>query len=170
MKSLRRKPAQPGTPKPDDQEFRLRSLARTDLDAVLALERHLFPDDAWSPEMFREEFQQPPGSRLYLAAEGARGQLLGYAGMLFSPDSTADVLTIAVRPDRWGRGVGSALLGALIGEAARRGHAAVLLEVREDNPRARTLYHNRGFAEIGVRRGYYQPSGVDAVVMRKELT
>jgi len=27
----------------------------------------------------------------------------------------------------------------------------------------------RGFAEIGVRRGYYKPSGVDAIVMRKDL-
>jgi ribosomal protein S18 acetylase RimI-like enzyme len=44
-----------------------------------------------------------------------------------------------------------------------------LLEVREDNPRARRLYLRHGFAEAGIRRGYYQPSGVDAVVMRKVL-
>ena len=50
-----------------------------------------------------------------------------------------------------------------------RGCAEVFLEVREDNPRARGLYLRRGFEEIGVRRGYYQPSGVNAVVMRKEL-
>jgi ribosomal-protein-alanine N-acetyltransferase len=31
------------------------------------------------------------------------------------------------------------------------------------------LYLRRGFEEIGVRRGYYQPSGVDAIVMRKDL-
>ena len=167
MKALWRKGAQ--DPAGDGADFRLRPLARDDLQAVLSLERDLFPDDAWTPEMFREEFRQPPGTRLYLVAEDAFGQLIGYAGMLFSPDSTADVLTIAVRPDRWGHGVGSALLGALTEAAARRGDSAVLLEVREDNPRARTLYRNRGFAEIGVRRGYYQPSGTDAIVMRKEL-
>lgn len=149
--------------------FRLRALTRDDLEAVLGLERELFPDDSWTPEMFREELRQPAGTRLYLAAEDGRGRLIGYAGMLFSPDRTADVLTIAVRPDSWGRGIGSALLGALTSEAGRRGNAAVVLEVREDNPRARTLYLNRGFVEIGVRRGYYQPSGTDAIVMRKEL-
>ena len=54
--------------------------------------------------------------------------------------------------------------------AARdRGCAEVFLEVRKDNPRARGLYQRRGFKEIGVRRGYYQPSGVDAIVMRKDL-
>jgi [ribosomal protein S18]-alanine N-acetyltransferase len=153
----------------DAEPFRLRALVRNDLQAVQDLEHELFPDDSWTPEMFREELLQPPGTRLYLAAENGRGQLIGYAGMLFAPDRTADVLTIAVRPDQWGHGVGSALLGALTGEADRRGNSAVLLEVREDNPRARTLYRNRGFEEIGVRRGYYQPSGTDAIVMRKEL-
>jgi [ribosomal protein S18]-alanine N-acetyltransferase len=151
------------------ESFRLRPLGRNDLQSVLSLERELFPDDSWTPEMFHEELRQPVGTRLYLAAEDNRGQLIGYAGVLFSPDKTADILTIAVRPDRWGHGVGSALLGAMTETAARRGNSAVLLEVREDNPRARTLYRNRGFEEIGVRRGYYQPSGTDAIVMRKEL-
>jgi [ribosomal protein S18]-alanine N-acetyltransferase len=81
----------------------------------------------------------------------------------------ADVLTIAVARAYWGRGIGSALLGALLQAAVGRGCTEVLLEVREDNPRARGLYLRRGFEEIGVRRGYYQPSGVDAIVMRKDL-
>jgi len=41
--------------------------------------------------------------------------------------------------------------------------------VRTDNARAQQLYRRYGFAQIGVRRGYYQPSGTDALVMRKEL-
>jgi ribosomal-protein-alanine N-acetyltransferase len=44
----------------------------------------------------------------------------------------------------------------------------VLLEVRADNELAQGLYRRRGFAEIGRRRGYYQPSGTDAVVMKRE--
>jgi ribosomal-protein-alanine N-acetyltransferase len=147
----------------------LRPMTRDDLTAVIELERELFPDDAWSPEMFREEFTQPPGSRLYLLATGDAGTILGYAGMMFAPDHTADVLTIAVRPQNWGRGIGSALLAALLDAARQRQRTEVFLEVRQDNPRARTLYEHRGFEEIGVRRGYYQPSGVDAIVMRKEL-
>jgi ribosomal-protein-alanine N-acetyltransferase len=76
---------------------------------------------------------------------------------------------LAVHPDRWGKGTGTALLTALVDEAIKRGYQEVLLEVREDNPRARQLYLRHGFAEVGIRRGYYQPSGVDAVVMRKAL-
>jgi [ribosomal protein S18]-alanine N-acetyltransferase len=155
-----------------------------DLAAVLELERELFPDDAWTPEMFADEVSQPADTRLYLVAEhgpvresatpGPRTILAGYAGMMFVPGApgrggTADVLTIAVSESSWGLGIGSALLGALMDEARRRRCTEVFLEVRKDNPRARGLYLRRGFEEIGVRRGYYQPANVDAIVMRKDL-
>ena len=45
----------------------------------------------------------------------------------------------------------------------------VFLEVRADNARAQQLYRRYGFVQIGIRRGYYQPSGTDALVMRKAL-
>jgi [ribosomal protein S18]-alanine N-acetyltransferase len=151
----------------------LRPLLPADLADVLALEHELFPDDPWTPEMFAHEVAQPPESRRYLLAEApAAGEpvLAGYAGLMFIPGGIqADVLTIAVRPAYWGRGIGSALLAALLDAARERGCAEVLLEVRADNPRAQGLYRRRGFAEVGLRRGYYQPSGVDAIVMRKEL-
>jgi len=147
----------------------LREMTEADMPRIMTLEQELFPEDAWSPEMFAAELAQPPGWRLYLVAEQA-GTLTGYAGMMFTGGPQADVVTMAVDPARWGRGTGTALLSALIAEAARRGCQEVLLEVREDNPRARQLYLRHGFAEIGIRRGYYQPSGVDAVVMRKALT
>jgi ribosomal-protein-alanine N-acetyltransferase len=143
-------------------------MGRADMAAIIKLERKLFPDDAWTPEMFAAEFAQPPDRRRYLVADDA-GALVGYAGMMFTGGTQADVVTLAVDPDRWGNGTGSALLVSLVGEAAQRGYTEVLLEVRKDNPRARQLYLRHGFTEIGIRRGYYQPSGVDAVVMRKVL-
>jgi ribosomal-protein-alanine N-acetyltransferase len=143
-------------------------MGRADMAAIIKLERKLFPDDAWTPEMFAAEFAQPPDRRRYLVADDA-GTLVGYAGMMFTGGTQADVVTLAVDPDRWGNGTGSALLVSLVGEAAQRGYTEVLLEVRKDNPRARQLYLRHGFTEIGIRRGYYQPSGVDAVVMRKVL-
>lgn len=160
-----------------------------DLPDVIALEHEVFPDDPWSPEMFADEVVQPPESRLYLIAEADAGDggvvgheiasgreaasgsaIAGYAGLMFVPGGTqADVLTIAVRQAHWGRGIGSALLDALVTAARDRGCAEVFLEVRADNPRAHGLYRRRGFADIGIRRGYYQPSGADAITMRKDL-
>jgi [ribosomal protein S18]-alanine N-acetyltransferase len=147
---------------------RLREMNRADMAAIISLERELFPEDAWTPEMFAAEFAQPPSRRLYLVAEEGNA-LIGYAGMMFTAGSQADVVTLAVTPGCWGRGTGTALLTMLVDEAEKRGYEEVLLEVREDNPRARQLYLRHGFTEVGIRRGYYQPSGVDAVVMRKEL-
>jgi [ribosomal protein S18]-alanine N-acetyltransferase len=152
----------------DASTIRLRPMGRADMAPIMALEQELFPDDAWTREMFAEEFAQPPTRRLYLVAEEGSA-LIGYAGMMFTGGPQADVVTLAVHPAHWGRGAGTALLCALVDAADRRGFAEVLLEVREDNARARSLYLRHGFTEVGIRRGYYQPSGVDAVVMRKEL-
>jgi [ribosomal protein S18]-alanine N-acetyltransferase len=144
----------------------LRAMTMADMPAVMAMERELFPDDAWSPEMFASELTES-ARRLYLVAEDEG--LIGYAGMLFTGGPEADVLTLAVSPANWGKGIGTALLQALLDEAALRGCQQIFLEVRDDNQRARSLYLRHGFAEIGVRRGYYQPAGVDAIVMRKDL-
>ncbi len=143
-------------------------MSKSDMPAIMALEQDLFPEDAWTPEMFAAEFAQPASRRLYLVAEEGKA-LIGYAGMMFTGGSQADVVTLAVDPAHWGEGIGTALLTALVDEAGKRGCAEVLLEVREDNPRARQLYLRHGFTEAGIRRGYYQPCGVDAVVMRKGL-
>ena len=171
-----------------DRAPRLRAMVPADLVDVIALEHEVFPDDPWSAEMFADEVVQPPESRLYLIAEADAGDgvagreivseraaasgpaMAGYAGLMFVPGGTqADVLTIAVRPAYWGQGIGSALLDALVTAARDRGCAEVFLEVRADNSRAHGLYRRRGFADIGIRRGYYQPSGTDAITMRKDL-
>ncbi len=152
----------------DAREIRLRAMSKADMPRIMALEQELFPEDAWTPEMFAGEFAQPASRRLYLVAESA-DTLIGYAGMMFGGGAQADVVTLAVEPAHWGQGTGTALLSALVDEAGRRGYTEVLLEVREDNQRARRLYLRHGFTEVGTRRGYYQPSGVDAVVMRKAL-
>lgn len=148
--------------------MRLRTMTRADLAAVLQLETALFGEEAWSREMLVGELSQQPASRHYLVAEEAGG-LSGYAGLLTAAEQ-ADVLTIAVAAGRWGHGIGSALLAALLAEARRRGCSEMFLEVRADNTRAQRLYKWWGFAEIGIRRGYYQPSNTDAIVMRRDLT
>ncbi|MEY9215216.1 ribosomal protein S18-alanine N-acetyltransferase [Thermobifida halotolerans] len=140
----------------------LRPMTADDVAEVMALEHELFPDDAWTEGMLRDELAQP--DRHYLVARDDGGRIVGYAGLRAVPPE-GDVQTMAVAPDRWGRGIGRTLLSALLDEARRRGISAVFLEVRSDNPRAQDLYRRFGFTEIGVRPGYYV--GADAVVMRR---
>lgn len=141
----------------------LRLMTTADLPEVVRLEEAVFADEAWTTQMLTGELEQ--ASRYYLVA-AEDGEIVGYGGLLGAGDQ-ADVVTLAVTASRWGQGIGSALLEALIAEAVRRGCAELFLEVRTDNIRAQQLYRRYGFTEIGIRRGYYQPSGADALVMRR---
>jgi [ribosomal protein S18]-alanine N-acetyltransferase len=148
-------------------EILFRAMTTADLDGVLKLELALFGEEAWSRQMLVGELGQQPASRYYLVAE-SDGEIVGYAGLL-AAGGQGDVLTIAVAAACWGQGIGSELLDRLLAEARSRGATEVFLEVRADNARAQRLYRWRGFAEVGIRRGYYQPSGTDAIVMRLDL-
>jgi ribosomal-protein-alanine N-acetyltransferase len=145
----------------------LRPMTVADLDVILALELEAFGEEAWSRGMLEGELAQQPRSRHYLVAF-QDGEVTGYAGLL-AAGHQADVVTIAVRRSRQRHGTGSALLAALLAEARRRGCTEVFLEVRVDNLTAQRLYRARGFEQVGIRRGYYQPSGADALVMRLDL-
>jgi ribosomal-protein-alanine N-acetyltransferase len=146
----------------------VRRMGGPDLAAVALLETAVFGEEAWSADMLAAELAGEPGGRYYLVAE-EDGALAGYGGLLAPGGGQADVLTLAVSEDRWGRGIGAALLVGLLTEARRRGCTEVFLEVRTDNDRAKRLYQRFGFVQVGLRRGYYQPSGADALVMRREV-
>jgi ribosomal-protein-alanine N-acetyltransferase len=145
----------------------LRPLSEADLPVVLGLEQELFGEEAWSRQMLASELGELPDRYYLMAGDGS--DVAGYAGLYAPAGGQADVLTLAVAKHRWGEGIGSLLLDALLAEAGRRRCPEVFLEVRVDNERAQRLYLRRGFTRIGLRRGYYQPSGTDAVVMRLEL-
>jgi [ribosomal protein S18]-alanine N-acetyltransferase len=147
------------------------ALRDADAPRCAALERQLFPgEDPWSAAAFRDELG---AGHTYLAARslgGARELVVGYGGIAFvagPPRAEAEIHTIGVDPGFQGRGIGRALLRGLLAVADRR-HATVFLEVRTDNDAARALYESEGFAVVGLRRGYYQPSGADAHTMRRE--
>ena len=144
---------------------RLRPMTTDDLPGVMVLEEELFAPDTWTAAMYRDELARTD-TRWYLVAEDG-DTVVGYAGLIAYPDE-AHVATLGVAGQRQGEGIGARLLDTLLEEADRRRVPVVLLEVRADNELAQGLYRRRGFAEIGRRRGYYQPSGTDAVVMKRE--
>ena len=144
----------------------VRAMRWWDIEPVMVLERELFGDEAWAETMFWNELAEHT-SRHYLVAE-SDGVVIAYAGLCAYPPNESYVQTIAVAPAHQGNGIGSTLLAQLIDESHRRGCKQLDLEVRADNDHAIALYEHRGFRRIGVRRHYYQPSGVDAVVMRRD--
>jgi [ribosomal protein S18]-alanine N-acetyltransferase len=133
------------------------------IDELLPIEADLFGPEQWSAAMFWNELAN---GNFYLVAE-VDGGIVGYAGLSLH-DREAWVQNIAVRRDRQRHGLGRRLLEALLGEAAARGVTTVLLEVAVDNGPAQRLYAEYGFETVGVRRGYYQPTNTDALVMRRD--
>ncbi|MEU4775970.1 ribosomal protein S18-alanine N-acetyltransferase [Micromonospora sp. NPDC023644] len=134
------------------------------VDEVLPIEADLFGAEQWSAAMFWNELAN---GHFYLVAADDDGAVLGYAGLAVAPPDEAWVQNVAVRRDAQRRGVGRLLLEALLAEAARLGARSTLLEVAADNAPAQKLYAAYGFEPIGVRRGYYQPSNTDALVMQR---
>ena len=121
-----------------------------------------------SARLARAVLLRRPAARHYIVAE-ADGAVSGYGCLNAAAAGTGEIQAIAVRGDREGRGIGTALLAELIATAAGLGCSDVVLCVRADNARARELYWRTGFTKAALRRGYYQPSGTDAVVMRLPL-
>lgn len=148
----------------------LRQLRWFHIEQLLPIEDELFGEERWSAAMFWNELA---GGHHYLVAverepDGGGERIVGYAGLAVSPPDEAWVQNIGVRKDAQRRGIGRRLLEALLDEAARGGARKVLLEVAVDNGPAQRLYAEYGFEGVGIRRGYYQPSNTDALVMMRE--
>lgn len=146
----------------------LRPMRWEDIEAVLRMESELFADESWTESMFWSELAQRETRHYVVAVDG--DDVIGYAGLCAYAPNEAYVQTLGVTGSRQREGIGTLLLLDLVEEAARRGCPRLDLEVRADNATAIALYEHHGFHQIGVRRGYYQPSGTDAVVMRRERT
>ncbi|HEY0247417.1 MAG TPA: ribosomal protein S18-alanine N-acetyltransferase [Gryllotalpicola sp.] len=148
----------------------LRRATLDDLDRLAALEATIFVNDAWPHELWRAELTSPHTWYLVVVPVDAPAEVLGYAGLLALPGADdGDVQTIGLSPELRGHGVGRELMRQLHEEARRRGVREMFLDVRVDNPVAQSLYRSFGYERIGVRRGYYQPDNVDALVMRLAL-
>lgn len=84
----------------------------------------------------------------------------------------AEVLTLAVHPERRRQGVALRLVALFHAKMAWQADTA-FLEVASDNAGARALYHRMGYRLVGTRRAYYrnpQAAPVDALILRRDLS
>jgi ribosomal-protein-alanine N-acetyltransferase len=135
------------------------------IEEVLPIEEDLFGPEKWSAAMFWNELAT---GQFYLVTLDDDDSVIGYAGLSVMDGHESWVQNIAVRRDAQRRGLGRVLLEALLAEAARRGVRKTLLEVAVDNGPAQRLYASYDFEPVGIRRGYYQPSNTDALVMMRD--
>jgi ribosomal-protein-alanine N-acetyltransferase len=101
----------------------------------------------------------------------ARRRIAGFALLRIAADE-AELVTIAVDPKWRGKGIGTALLRAMLDDLSRTAARRIFLEVAADNPAAIALYRSFGFQQVGRRDAYYaRPDGrpATALVMKRDL-
>lgn len=144
----------------------IRALAPSDSPLLAALHAAAFPPgEAWGEDAFAR-LVALPGAVGVLAAEG--GVPVGFVLARRAADE-AEILALAVVPERRRRGVGRALLEACLEALAGQGVGRVFLEVAADNAGARALYGAAGFVSAGLRRNYYG-AGRDALLLVRALS
>ena len=120
----------------------------------------------WGYDAYQRELFTNPNSIMIVARNLLHGPaILGFfAGWIVEDE--LHVNNVASHRDYRRMGIGRSLMEAAIDEAACRGAAQVLLEVRSSNETAQLLYRNLGFRFIGRRREYYRLPTEDALVMK----
>jgi [ribosomal protein S18]-alanine N-acetyltransferase len=120
-----------------------------DLNAIVIIEKniHLHP---WSKQQFIDALNAGD----FIFSLKSQSNLIAYAVLKPILDEI-ELLNIAVAKEYQGRGYGNVLLEKLIQKLSKQDYKKILLEVRESNARAISLYMNCHFKETGKRKGYY---------------
>ena len=143
--------------------FPIRPARLADVPAIHAIERDAF-SDPWSPRDFRDCLESELPFLVATSDGGVAGYIVGLQGA-----DEGEILNVGVGRASRRRGLGRALVAAMLTRLAALGAATVYLEVRESNRPARSLYAQLGFQDIGRRRGYYRDPLEDAVMLKRDI-
>lgn len=147
----------------------LRPMVPDDIAPVVAFEQLAcaHPLHAWTPDNYRSSLASGYWTRVACLPDG---QVVGACVVMFGVDEL-HLLNIAVADRARGQGVASLLLDLLVALARTHRQAAIWLEVRPSNERARALYARHHYLSVGLRKNYYPAVGgrEDAMVMKREV-
>ncbi len=138
----------------------IRKMEERDLSAVSEMECSIF-SQPWRKTDFMDSMHNP--QNIYLVVE-EQGEIAAYCGLWGVADE-GQINNVAVKKTFRGRGIGYAMLKALIELGQRQGLGAFTLEVRAGNLSAIALYHKLGFCDAGVRKNFYEAPTEDALIM-----
>lgn len=142
----------------------IRQACIEDIEFITEIEKLSFPTP-WSHELIREEILFPLSLNLVATINDF---VVGYVlSWLIPPE--VHILNLAIEPKYRNKGVGRRIMESLFDEALKKGATKFTLEVRNENVNAITFYQRFGFVVKGIRKGYYQDTGEDAIIMWKEI-
>ena len=143
-----------------------RQMISLDIPLLVSMEREIYPESPWSANQFKEKLAGAPKSREYLVALDEI-EVVGYGGVALLGD-VADIHTLTIKESHRRLGIASSMLEKLESWAIERGAKALMLELREGNQAAMSLYQKNGYQLISRRENYYA-KGINALIMRKEV-
>ena len=146
-------------------EFVIRDAAALDAPGIAELERETSAHP-WSEDSILHDITGNEHAIVIAAFLGDR--LAGYADV-WSIAGEGQLNNIAVTDSLRGRHIGQRLMEELFLRLREEGAAEMSLEVRVSNAPARRMYEKLGFVSLGIRPGYYEDNGEDAVIYRKDL-
>ena len=144
----------------------IRQAGPADTADIFEIEKLCFPDP-WSKDSIRYELEENEKA-FYLVAEHS-GKVVGYMGLWWILDE-GHITNVAVRPGYRNRKIAEGILRVMLEHTIGAGILHHTLEVRRDNQPAINLYEKFGFEVDGVRKGYYQFDGEDALIMWRHAT
>ena len=145
----------------------IRDFQPGDFETLWRMDQECFPPGiAYSkPEL--KAYVRHRGSFTLVATNSDDGKAAGFIVVHEGP--TGHVITIDVIAAARRSGVGSVLLQAAEDRLRATGSRAVGLETAVDNLAALSFYKRRGYSVVRTWPRYYS-NGVDALVMKKDLT
>lgn len=150
-------------------KFNFRPMRDDDLDSVLIID-HLSFSIPWPKSAYLHDLQKNQNAILWVAEDVSESPNRKVIAMIdvWMILKDAHIATLAVHPDYRGQGIASNLLELLLLEVYRRGATRVMLEVRESNLKAQSIYREFGFEVVHRRRRYYRDNQEDALLMNLE--
>ena len=149
----------------EGRKLQIRPLCRGNAVTVAALEREIF-GTPWSERTVEESIVRGESQERAGVSHAALGAFWGgeLAGYLFAMAvaGEGELHRIGTVPAFRRRGIGDALMEALLSWISHCGGGGIWLEVRAGNEAAVSLYQKHGFEEAGLRRNYYQNPTEDA--------
>lgn len=147
------------------KELIIRKAEEKDLPAILQIEEQCF-STPWSYESLYHDILENKLA-CYLVGE-MDGVVCGYMGIWNIVDE-GHITNVAVAPMYRRRHIASMLLDEMLDICGKAGIKKFTLEVRYSNKAAQALYRGKGFTEAGLRKGYYEAEGEDAIIMWKGM-
>jgi ribosomal-protein-alanine N-acetyltransferase len=133
-------------------EVRLLAATLDEAGAISELHIQLF-EKGWDADGVRRLLEHPACVALVATTKRAP-DLIGFIIAQLTADE-AEILSIGIDKAWQRKGIGRALVEALIGLAKRKEARRLFLDVAESNHAALALYTALGFTRMGLRKDYY---------------